>query len=290
MVRITCRSSMDRENARRRTPSMHHRQVSSLRLGLIALWYVMPVVCQAEAPAPVTESVVEVSHQKWKSCAEAMQQPGVAQGVKQGASIALPGNSDQMLTNLKTAWDNNLLLSPSFYEENSLRKFFAGSEVRWVSSLLPMRKDVAFVAADVASRVLPGSTVHVESRCWRTEQTGEHGIKKSMINEMGFIRISGSPIPAMTLRAVRSVFGPESENNIDSGIGPDDNVYTPVNKGSVAYVDRDRDRATGLALGVKFVFKLDSTSGVSVTPQKIVDDDIVQGIEVHEVQPPLLEK
>jgi hypothetical protein len=99
----------------------------------------------------------------------------------------------------------------------------------------------------------------------------------------------------MTLSTVREVFGQETENQLDPGVSEHGDVYTPTIEGSVVYRFQIGNylrspAPPSLATGATFGFKLRPPQPGTEAPRKIVDDDVVEGIEISEAQRRLLEK
>jgi hypothetical protein len=225
--------------------------------------------------------------ERWKSCVRLIRPDGGYSAAEIRAMFEPPQNIQQLLQNLKLAWQQDMLLQPSFYDPTILQKFFAGSAVTSTQPWNPLSQDVGFVVIELDSNVVQGMTIRVESRCWRTDYESAPGRVESTANILGALTISGGTFAGMTLRAVRDVFGPETENDLDSGGVENGVVYAPAAKGSVIYTDRAKEKAEGgLALGTTFVFPRKPWQ----RDLKLVDDDIVQNIRMHAKRHRLLEK
>ncbi len=223
---------------------------------------------------------------RWKSCVELFYPQGSASPFELQRPFQQPQNIQQLLQNLKLAWQQDLLLQPSFYDPAILQTLFAGSTVTLTQPWHPLSQDVGLVVFEIDSNVVQGMTVRLESRCWRTDYESAPGRKESTAYILGALTISGGPFAGMSLRAVRDVFGPEAENDLDSGGVENGVVYAPVVKGSVIYTDRAKEKAEGgVALGTTFVFP----RRPSQRDLKLVDDDIVQDIRMHAKRHRLLE-
>jgi len=227
--------------------------------------------------------------ERWKSCVQLIHPDGGDSVVGLQGIFEQPKDIPQLLQNLNLAWQRDLLTQPSFYDPAILRKFFNGAAVTWKTPDFPLGQDVGFVVKQLDSSVAHGMTVRVESRCWHTDYLSPGGRPQSKAYLTGFLRIEGRPVPALTLAVVRSVFGPETENIIDTGVSDDGFVYTPTDKGTVIYRDSARTRSEGVPLGTTFFFESDSSQRRG-SFGKIAADDVVQRIEMQEIQHRLKEK
>jgi hypothetical protein len=176
------------------------------------------------------------------------------------------------------------------YDPAVLEKFFAGTAVTWVGPSHSLPEDVGYVVGQLDSNAVQGMTVRAESRCWRTNSKSGGGRARSQASISGHLRIFGGPFPGMSLRAVRDVFGPEAENALDQGISDHGMAYTPIHKGTVVYNDGERSSAESVAIETTFFFKLGPSQSGAQSFGKIVDDDVVEAVEMHETRHRLLEK
>jgi hypothetical protein len=269
------------------------RMQGGMRLSLIALTCsVLSGLGSAQTQTPNTASPEERSgapFERWKSCAQLIHPDGGYSVADLQGMFEQPKDVQQLLQNLKLAWQRDLLPQSSFYDPAILRKFFHGATVTWKTPEIPLGQDVGFVVGQLDNSVAQGMTVRVESRCWRTDYLSPEGRPQSKAYLVGFLRIEGRPVSTLTLGVVRGVFGPETQNVIDPGVSNDGHVYTPTDKGSVVYRDPDRTHSEGVSLGTTFFFEPDS-------PQrrgsfgKIAADDVVQRIEMQEAQHRLKEE
>ena len=107
--------------------------------------------------------------------------------------------------------------------------------VSWKRPFVPLTEVTGFVVGELESHEVDGMTVRVESRCWRADSRSASGQAESTAYIVGSLRISGKSFAGMTVRTVREVFGPETENNLDSGgvefVGTDRRRYRFLSPG-----------------------------------------------------------
>jgi hypothetical protein len=226
----------------------------------------------------------------WESCVRLIHPDGGASVSDLQTMFEQPRNLRELLKNLKLAWERDLLVQPSFFDPAILRKFFNGAEVTAKTPGMPLTQDVGFVVRQLDSNVARGMSARVESRCWKTDYPDAAGHPASKAYIAAFLSIDGGPFPELTLQAVRDVFGQETENVIDQGVGNHGNLYTPIDKGSVVYRDPARARSEGVVLGTTFFFDANPSRRGTGSFEKISDDDVVQRIAMQEAQHRLVEK
>ena len=220
--------------------------------------------------------------EQWKSCALQLHPQGSYAVSEIQAMFESPQNIPQFLHNLKIAADRRLVLQPSFYDEATLLKFFNGSKVTVAKLNSYLDRQSSGIDARITSDTFPTLAIHLSSICTvrkKTEVT--KGSVVGSVDANGSLNITVNPGPLITLRDIRSVFGPEQGLSIDQGVGPDMNFYTPTYKGSVGY-------SAGLGLGIsgmrtEIYFRKDGQSNW------IEGSDVVRRLEMNDIQDHLLE-
>jgi hypothetical protein len=84
-----------------------------------------------------------------------------------GALFERPQSVSQLLQNLKLAYEKDLFIQPAIYEDENLKKFFAGTEVTWgnprpLTTRTITAKDLE-ITAD--ARVFPKFTIRILRSC-----------------------------------------------------------------------------------------------------------------------------
>ena len=225
----------------------------------------------ADAPPDVKEGGVE----QWKTCAQLLHPEGSYTVSEIQAMFESPHNIPQFLHNLKIAADRRLLLQPSFYDEATLRKFFNGSEATLVSPNTHLGKLDTAIEALVTSDLFPKLAIEVASNCTTGDTKASNGSAIGYVNANGFLNITVTSGPLITLRDIRSAFGPEQGFSIDHGMSPH-GLYTPTYKGSVGY-----QAALGAGIsGIRTLiyFRKDGER------YSIGDSDLVRYISMHDMQ------
>jgi len=227
--------------------------------------------------APLPEVDETLLHERWNSCAKLVS-PEKADSAPEPI-IERPVSVQQLLQNLKLAWDKELLLLPSFYDEANLLRFFNGSKVTWEKPGPIFPRSIVGV---VNSDVFPGLTVSFDSKCFGPGPT-----------VVSFIKIQPGASQRMTLSDIRSSFGKEAENLIDTGnfVTDDGPTYTPTNKGFVAYEgDIAKEQREGV-IYTRFYFEMGGPSPLRKSDPwdapavlEIKPADEVQNLEMKEAR------
>ncbi len=234
--------------------------LSAHALCLLSITACVPTEGLHEEPASVA---------RWRSCAEMLHPDHGYSGSELRSRFQRPQNIEQVLQNLKLAQDQDWPLQPHFYDEQTLLQFFDGTQVTWKRPPKnPLIKGVESVAMQIDSRIFPRIAVSVEANCWYST------VGPETVQVNGSLHITGRRIPELTLRVIRGVFGPETENRTESGAGNDADISLPQDQGSVFYANRRRD--TGLVIGTRFIFALRGPE--PPIGRTILDDDVVQAI------------
>lgn len=229
--------------------------------------------------------------ERWKSCAELINPGGGNSASDLQANFKRPQSVQQILRNLKLAQDKDWLLQPNFYDEETLLKFFNASKAtRKEPFPNPPTKRSVVIAEDIDSNIFPKLTVVIQHSCWLKESQRSGDRVEKGVYVGGNLRIFGRPIPEMTLRVVRSVLGPETENTIDTGMTMDGPDGTPLSQGSVRYFDRAKWQLAGGEVGMSFNLALrPPQKPAEPLAKQIVDDDVVMTIGIIDRRQRILE-
>lgn len=243
-----------------------------------------------KAPSPdaaaVTNPDDEASrHQRWDSCVQLVYPDGSRAVADLLQQIQEPQNLQDLLKNLKQAWERDLLLQPAFFDDAVLQKFFAGSAVTWKESAAFYTHHDKPVTAQLESKLLPGMTVSVESRCWRMDGVSGSGqLDPSSAYLLGSVRISGGPFPEVTLQAIRDLLGPETHQQMDAATVEFGIVHGAEGKGWVDYTDSSKEGSQpGFLVGLRFYVPFQPNRGNREALTKIVAEDTVNAVELHEM-------
>ncbi len=231
---------------------------------------------------------------RWQSCAALLYPDGAESTSDLQARIERPESIQQMLQNLKRAWDQDWLLQPNFYDSDTLLKFLNGTKLSWKKTQTDQGVDVVeSIDLDADSSIFPRATVSIFRTCSVYVLRGIDGrVGKRQVVVGGNLYITGPPERELTLRDVRNVFGHETQNAMDTGESLHGQGYTPDDQGTVTYRDPEKQRRAGSAIGVTFWFALrpPPPPGGWRKYGPIVDDDIVQTIQLGEQRYKTLEK
>jgi hypothetical protein len=227
---------------------------------------------------PATATPAGAPSQSWKSCAERLSAPGeLSTSLK--AQFERPQDISQMLQNLKLAWENDWLLRPDFYDDETLLKFFNGAAITW-----KQRPNSQFPAEEIAmetdSRVFPRMSIALEAYCRSRSFPRPNGREKTILSVGGNFRIYGPPVPELTLANLRQALGPETRNQLDLEFAGGSELAdppAPTNKGSVVYTDPVKQKREGQRIGLTFYFSIPPKPTEPFQP-KIAADDVVLGI------------
>ena len=116
-----------------------------------------------------------------------------ASNVEQG--INRPRNIEQLLSNIKTVFDRELLLDPAFYSNDNLMTVFDGTSVQWHSAILPDTREAVVTLGPSLAGIKS-----VSVRMWKGP-----GLSRGV-----YIDVQVAPSSGMTLGDVRKVFGGET--------------------------------------------------------------------------------
>jgi hypothetical protein len=139
------------------------------------------------------------------------------------------------------------------------------------------------VVATTASGVFPQMSVALEATCSSRSSPQPNGRIKTIVTVSGNIRIYGGPAPEWTLRSIRQVLGPETQNTLDDDFAEGGAERPPTHKGSVIYTDRAKEQLEGGKVGLIFYFNLPPKFSDSL-PAGIETNDTVQAIVLADMR------
>lgn len=212
-----------------------------------------PSVAQALAAQP-TAAPAGAPSLNWKSCAGQLSGPG-APATSVTAQFERPQDSAEMLQNLKLAFQNDWLLRPDFFDQETLLKFFNGTTVN-VKQRENVPPPYVSLIAETDTSVFPKMSVELETTCSVRSFPQPDGRTQTTITVSGHIRIYGRPAPELTLYFIREVLGPETQNAIDKDYAEGGAELPATNKGSVTYTDPAKVKLEGGKIGLIFYFNL----------------------------------
>jgi hypothetical protein len=175
------------------------------------------------------------------------------------------------------AWEKDWLLRPDFYDEGTLLRFFNATAVTWKQGY-----NDHTIVAETDSRVFPHMPVVLEAHCGILTLPNPKGQKKTVGSISGNLRISGGPVPELTLAFIRQVFGRETKNAVDQQYATGGAEGFPVTqKGSVLYINRAQEKPEDPRMGLTFIFAI-PPKPAPAPPWEIRVDDIAQGLALSE--------
>jgi hypothetical protein len=123
-----------------------------------------------------------------------------------------PKSTEDLLRNMKLAFDRSLLVQPAFFDPAVLKEFFGGTTVSdSESGKLVVLDDHAF----------PGMTVRVHQN-------------SPVAN---YIEVATGPMVTISVGAVKRIFGAGYKEQLDLGADTDGHSHTPTTKGYLGYFE-----------------------------------------------------
>jgi len=231
----------------------------------------------------INQDEFRARYQDWKSCVDPIYPNGASSVSGLEQQFQAPGDIRKILANLKQAWEKGFLVQPSFFEETTLQKFFAGSHLEWVVPANFYIHHEKIIRVELESDLLPGATISVESICWRIDFKSGSGKPDSTVHLAGSVKIMGGPFSGMTLRTIRQALGKETRDEPATAIVEFGDVHPPSGKGRVIYTDPIREESEGRSsLGIHFnVPYQQSQQGLS-TESSFVNDDVVDVVDMSD--------
>lgn len=197
-----------------------------------------------------------------------------------------PRTAMQLLQNLKSAFDHDLLLDKAFFDATPLLRFFNGSALRSEPPPLGVPGDTTVI--NIESKT-PPIKVNVIWGSWKDggfkTRTGKWVPEDARVS--GTVFIDTQNVPGLTIRDVTAVFGKSGKLAPDTGMDTDGHSHVPTSKGTLSYETRNGRLCGGEAVSKKtavFVIKLDSESERSPFPPSFRDADEIMSIELYELE------
>jgi hypothetical protein len=208
-----------------------------------------------------------------------------------GALFSRPENVSQLLQNLKLAYEKDLFIQSGFYDDENLMKFFAGAAVKWGGSrpLTGAKTSARDIVITSDTQVFPQLTIKMLRYCtplYRHVSRDHNDVYSAA--EGASLSLQVKAIPGFTVSAVRTVFGAETDIQIDYGVindgvsGPMTSGITPT--GQLIY--NDEYAATHIETlvstnEVTFVVTLDFDR--TPTPRRVHDTNYIESILVRQI-------
>jgi hypothetical protein len=139
--------------------------------------------------------------------------------------ISRPRNIEQLLSNIKLAFDRGLLLDPAFYSDNNLMTVFDGTSVQWHSVRFSSNTRQAVITLDPSPNGIKTVGVRIS--------------KGSGLSRGVYIDMQVAPSSGMRLGDVRKVFGGEASTipkMLPTDVAPDANNTAHLPDPAIAYV------------------------------------------------------
>lgn len=182
-----------------------------------------------------------------------------------------------MLENLKLAWQNDWLLRPDFYDEETLLRFFNSVSITWKHTQ-DTRSPAEEIAMETRSRVSPQLSIVLQAHCRARNFPKPDGRTEAIVTMGGNFHMNSLSGLGMTLSDVRQVLGPETLNELDPDYLGASEVQHPITvRGSVVYTDSAKEARKGLQRDLTFYFGIPPKLLESVG-KKIAPDEVVQWI------------
>ena len=202
-----------------------------------------------------------------------------------GSLYERPATVEQLLKNLKIAFDNDLFLQPGFYDDGNLSKFFAATKVTWGEPKRLVAWDPTtsarriWISAD--NGVIEHMTVYLGRSCNRDlkyePQSKADVVDHAAESGGGTLEMNEILLP---LDTVRAVFGEGWGYKEDKGLSDHGPSYEPTTKGSVIYTqDQSRKPPDSRLARDTVTFELRLTCGKA---QTLCLEDLVERITFNQ--------
>lgn len=204
-----------------------------------------------------------------------------------GSMFNRPADASQILRNIRSAMEKDLMLQSGFYEKGNLLKFFNATQTKWStpsdfrSSLLSWQQ----LTLTIDDRVFPGMTVGLLRSCVIDpgEQQPTHSASGRIVPTVS-MKISFGKSAEFTVLALRTIFGTETREEMEYGVGTDGGRYVPTDKGFIDYEDLTKERDATFAIqrsSIRFFVKDNSLQArESGSRRKIKDSDEIAGLHM----------
>ena len=231
---------------------------------------------RTQNPNVVLPDSKEGGIEQWRSCVQRLHPVGSYPASEIQAMFESPQNIQQLLYNLKVAANRGLLLQPAFYDEATLLKFFHGSKVILANQNVYMEKLSSGIEARIETDVSPKLYIIVESVCRAQKYTVDNGATVEDVSGDSFLYMGVGLDSPITLRDIRSVFGPEDQLHM-AGEDPDLPFYLGSDKGSVVYENVHRPGVDDSRIQTRFFLTKNHVDSIG-------DNDEVRKVQLHDMQ------
>ena len=166
------------------------------RLVWVAVFFALPAA-SAERPVP-----------EWLQgrASDTVPGPPIETSSTIDAQCQRPRNVSELLQNLKVVWDKKLLTQPAFFRNKSLMCFFGGVSSNWKREL-GYGADTyrRWVTMTLDENILPHAAI--QAQISTSKEAAVSGLS-ARIQYMGGLSLHVEATSSLTLKEVRSVFGP----------------------------------------------------------------------------------
>jgi hypothetical protein len=141
-----------------------------------------------------------------------------------------PKNVEQLLRNMKLAYDRNLLVQPTFFYEAVLKEFFNGAAISWSNSGQVVELD---------DHIFPGMTIRVHHTdipmAGHNAAGPPHDHVPAHSESHNYLEVETGSTVVITVRQVKNAFGAEFQEKMDTGFETDGHSHIPTTKGVLEY-------------------------------------------------------
>jgi len=217
-----------------------------------------------------------------------------------GAMFERPTTAQQLLQNIKTAMDRDLLVQTAFYTDENLKKLFNGTGVTW-EVRASFSRGARRGEMIVNQTVFPKMYVEIRHGDYQSPIKNASGVALGPIPAFGKIIVDVRSIPGFIAVEVERVFGKKLKKMFDGPISLSAHrpelLSAPAHKGTFSrdYLKSDdllesldRDASTESPFSekqVSFAFMFRSSDLPWPNNEKrFFDDDVVESIELTETE------
>jgi hypothetical protein len=141
-----------------------------------------------------------------------------------------PKTVEQLLRNLKLAYERNLLVQPGFLDQNVLKQFFNGTAIHDSESRAILELDRHF---------FPGMSVRVDHAYFpiagHNAAAPPHEYVPGYAETLNYLEINMTSAVMISVRQIKDIFGGEFQEHFDLGEASDGHAVVPTTKGSLQY-------------------------------------------------------
>jgi len=195
-----------------------------------------------------------------------------------------PKTVEQLLRNLKLAYDRNLLVQPAFLDQNVLKRFFNGTAIHGSESTAILELNGHF---------FPGMSVRVDHTYFpiagHKAAGPPHENVPGYAETLNYLEISMASRVVISVRQIKDIFGGEFQEHLDLGEASDGHAVVPTTKGSLQYSQWMRGAGPEEfdSRDALFVVKKDSVEGPRCIPAfqqrnhcGLKDNDVIERISL----------